>query len=139
MTEHPGIVLAAADPAPTVWGWNANSPLLIGAPSDPHFALGSAGLDTLVGGSGAGTIILGSGPDAIFAGIGADRLAVMRGDAGGVDVIAGFKVGTDSIDLSGYPAPPRIVIAGGNTTVDLSGGTAITLLGITHLVSGSLL
>lgn len=45
MTEHPGIVLAAADPAPTVRGWNENIPLLIGAPSDPHFALKDLAMD----------------------------------------------------------------------------------------------
>ena len=133
-----GSLLSAGGGNTTLIGAGGNDKLFAGS-GDTTMLASSAGFDTLVGGSGADTIILGSGQDAVFAGIGADRLEVMQGDAGGLDVIAGFKVGTDSIDLSGYPAPPRIVIAGGNTTVDLSDGTAITLLGITHLAAGSLL
>ena len=61
------------------------------------------------------------------------------GHAGGTDLISGFKVGTDQIGLFGYDlGTVQQSSAGGNTMLDLSDGTKITLLGVTQLAGNSI-
>jgi len=71
------------------------------------------GSDTVVAGAGNTAIFAGSGTDVIFAGSGAatmvagsgpDVFAFVNGQAGGSDLISGFKPGTDQIVLIGYGA-----------------------------------
>ncbi|TLU72975.1 hypothetical protein [Lichenicoccus roseus] len=88
-------------------------------------------------GNGNDTTILQSGTAAVFGGAGVDLYDVVDGDAGGHDVISGFKTGTDTIALYGYAAPATVTVAGGNTVLGLSDGTSITLAGITHPGAGS--
>ncbi len=74
--------------------------------------------------SGGGTFLEGSGP-ALY--------DVIRGAAGGTDVISGFKVNTDTIDLFGYGATGyTLATSGGSTTINVSDGTRIELLGVTN-------
>ncbi len=54
----------------------------------------------------------------------------VKGDAGGCDVIAGFKTGTDMVALYGYSTTPKTTVAGGIPMLGLCDGTTITLLGI---------
>ena len=108
-----------------------------GAGSDTVWT--GAGTMTATLGDGADTTILQSGNASIFGGVGPDLYDVVNANAGGRNVISGFKIGIDTIALYGYPAPATVVVAGGNTTLGLGDGTSITLLGITHLDAGSLL
>ena len=60
---------------------------------------------------------------------------VIKGAAGGNDVISGFKVNTDTIDLfnHGTTGGHTLATSGGSTTINVSDGIKIELLGMTNV------
>ena len=74
-------------------------------------------------------------------GAGADLVGAMRGQSGGSLTVAGFRVGTDRLDLQGYGGDMSGIansqVAGGSTALTLVDGTHVTLLGVTNLGAGS--
>ena len=139
----------------TLVGGTGRSVLVGGAGSTEFIAgggastvIGGTGSDTIWGGAGtltaslgggADTMVLGSGTTTVDGGGDADRYDIIAGEAGGRDVIAGFKTGIDSISLFGYAAAPTVSVAGGNTTLGLADGTMVTLLGVSQLAPGSVI
>ncbi len=116
-------------------GSSANANLVFGGTGQTELILG-AGADTVVAGAGASTVQAGSGDARIFLGSGAgDLLSFVAGRTGGTDVVGGFRAGTDHLQLQGYAGAPTVTVAGGDTTLGLSDGTRIVLLGVS--VSGA--
>jgi Ca2+-binding RTX toxin-like protein len=115
-------LVVAGSGTPTIFGGSGNTAIFAGS-----------GQDLIVLGSGADYVQMGTGNAAIFAGTGADLFGIYNGQAGGNDIISGFKNGTDHIALRGYPSAPSIVSHGGNTTITLSDNTQVTLLGVRSL------
>ena len=71
-------------------------------------------------------------------GSGAALFDVVKGAAGGTEVLNGFRPGTDHIQLFGYAAgEPQITSSNGSSLVSLSDGTKIQITGVTDL-GGSL-
>ena len=105
--------------------------------------LGEEGDDTLFGGAGNDLMNGGAGDDVLFADGGADTLwggdgrdVFAFGRSSGGSVVMDFQVGVDrlafydaTIDLGAVIRSARI--EGGSTTLDLGGGTRITILGQT--------
>jgi ELWxxDGT repeat protein len=90
------------------------------------------GGDMSIAARGPLQVIAGSGSASIAVGSGGILLDVVRGAAGGLDVIGGFRPQTDRIDLFGFTAPDlHSHVTDGSVTLSLSDGTRITLLGIT--------
>ena len=130
--------------------------IMVGETGSTEFVSGS-GQSTVFGGTGNDTIwtegghmlaVLGNGTDiatlgagtaTIFGGTGTTTYDVLAGHAGGDDLIAGFKVGTDHIDLFGYAVGATQDVVAGSTVLNLSDGTHITLLGVTDLAANSIL
>jgi hypothetical protein len=118
---------------------SGNTTLFGGAGSELVFATGG-GNAVINAAAGSAEIVLGSGATTVNAGSGADFFDVTAGAAGGDDLIAGFKVGTDQIRLFGYNlAATQQSAAGGNITLTLSDNTRITLLGISQLAANSVI
>nr|WP_321985138.1 hypothetical protein [uncultured Lichenicoccus sp.] len=89
------------------------------------------GDDTLVGGSGTATVNMGAGSSAIYAGAGQELLAFTNGvSALAHDLISGFKVGTDHMQLSAGLGVTDYVPSGSTTTLAFNDGTHVTLLGV---------
>jgi hypothetical protein len=148
------------DGASNVFAANGNSVLLEGSATDIVVATGNV---TLVGagssgsnvyslgssnallteGSGASTTFLGSGNASITGGAGADLFALEKGQGGGTDILSGFKVGTDMVQLMGYGSSEaqndlaHASIVGGSTLLTLSDGTKLDFVGVTNLTSHS--
>lgn len=109
---------------------------------------GGNGNDTIFGGAGSLKVLEGSGSDQILfgteaasvtGGTGTDLYSFINGKAGGSAVVSGFKVGTDRINLYNYDlSTVGTATVGGNTTVSLSDGTKLTLLGVTNLGNTSI-
>ena len=124
---------------------------------------GGSGIDLLFGGSGATTLIGGASSDQLFAGTGATTFEAgpgnnfMQAGAGAglfmlaptdiaTDMIAGFKLGTDHITVTGEtPASLAAIIASatadssGNAVLHISTNHTATLLGIqTNQINTSL-
>ena len=107
-----------------------------------------AGQDTYVGGSGAATIQMGSGSAALFAGTGAEvfnftaSLTNPSSSLGtgvpGSDMISGFRVGVDHLQLSGGLAVTGYASGSGMTSLQLSDGTQIHLAGVSGVSQASL-
>jgi ELWxxDGT repeat protein len=130
MVAGPGTDLLVGGPgAVTAFG---------GSGSDVFFATGGGGTD-ISAGTGPAEVVLGAGATTVTGGSGPDLYDVTNGVSdGGIDVIAGFKVGTDHLRLFGYgPAAPQF--SGGNAVISLSDGTTITLLGISSLEPSSVI
>ena len=90
-----------------------------------------SGPSTITGGSGSMQVLLGSGTATISEGAGRTVYDVVKGDAGGTDVLAGFRPDTDTIDLFGYkPSDIQVVTVAGSTLLALADGSRITLLGV---------
>jgi len=121
-------LLAGGPGSVTVFGGGGN---------DTTFATGGGTL-YLMAGSGNNQVVLGAGATNVTAGSGPDTFDVSNGKAGGVDVINGFKVGTDQLNLFGYTAAnAQPQFSGGNAIFTLSDGTRITLVGVTSLAANS--
>ena len=125
----------------------ASDILVAGAGNETLNASGSAGADLLYGGRGADAITLGSGADTLLAGSGSASVTVGSGSAmfdfaaghgGGAVSITGFDAGKDHLALFGYGNGHTVSVSGGNTTLALSDGTHITLVGVAGLAPQSI-
>jgi Ca2+-binding RTX toxin-like protein len=144
---------------PDIMGGNAdiNSvTLMIGGTGDTTFlgyggtvtAEGGSGNDTFWTGTGSMTItegpgndnvVFGAGHATVTGGTGTDLYTFINGQAGGIDMISGFKVGQDQVQLFGYDTTTvQPVFTGGNAVLTLSDNTRITLVGVTHLATNSI-
>ncbi len=110
-----------------------------GGPSDDLYFAG-AGDMVITEGNGSNQVVFGTGHAAVAGGTGTNLYTFLNGNAGGDDLIANFKVGTDHIQLFGYDRSTVGIQGGsGNSTVSLSDGTRITLLGVNQLTGDSIL
>ena len=114
----------------------------LSADSGMNTLVGGAGDDTISGGSDDDTITGGPGDDQMSGGGGDDTFVFSPSDGDGDDVITGFTVGDDRIDLSAYLLTAEQVAAsidvfGGNVRIDLTehGGGKIILSGVTDIES----
>lgn len=101
-TEGRDIIIGAG--APLVFA-GAGDDLYLGG-GTAALVDGGAGDDVLVGGDGADTLIGATGDDTVTGGAGADIFVLAPGPGGaaavaGDDVIYGFSVGEDRVDLGG--------------------------------------
>ena len=88
-------------------------------------------LTTITGGTGSMQVLLGSGKATINEGAGGAVYDVVKGAAAGVDVLNGFKPGSDVIQLFGYQAADlRLSTGGASTLLSLGDGTQILLVGV---------
>jgi Ca2+-binding RTX toxin-like protein len=121
-----------------VVGGTGSSNVNVGDGASLVFA--GSGNVSLIGGSGSMQVVGGSGTATIIEGSGATTLQVVKGQAGGMETISGFRPGADTVELFGYqPAQQSVSAAQGSTTISLVDGTKITLLGVTdpqHSVIG---
>jgi Ca2+-binding RTX toxin-like protein len=93
-----------------------------------------SGSTSVTGGTGSLQVVVGSGRGSFTEGEGATSFDVVKGAAGGTDMLSGFKPGTDKIDLFGYgAAAPTISVSAGSTLITLSDGTNLELVGVTNL------
>jgi serralysin len=123
-------VLVAGAGNETLDGSAATKPnVLFGGSGNSLIALGHRA-DTVVGGSGRSTVTAGRGNAAMWVGGGADTFVFNAGQTGGSDLIGGFRPGVDHLVLSGYARPAGIVAGNGQSLVQLSDGTQITILGV---------
>ena len=91
-----------------------------------------AGAMTLQEGAGPATVVAGAGTSTIQEGAGTVMLDFVHGAAGGSVTVAGYRPGTDHIALFGYGnAAASVQTSGGNSVLNLTDGTRITLLGVT--------
>ena len=152
-----GDVMFGGAGASTIYGGTAGGDTVVAGSGSTLFVggagqstlFGGAGDDTVWTGAGSMTVVLGAAQDQVnfgtgssttFAGQGTDLFTAVAGSGGGNDVISGVKVGTDSIALFGYDTSAVLTQnGGGNTVLSLSDGTRITLLGVQHLSSGSII
>ena len=110
-----------------------------GGPQDDLYFAG-AGDMVITEGTGSNQVVFGTGHAAVAGGTGTNLYTFLNGNAGGNDLIANFKVGTDHIQLFGYDRSTVAIQGnGGNSTVSLSDGTRITLLGVNQLTGDSIL
>ena len=131
----------------TLMGGEGDDMLMGGEGDDTLSATGGAntlmggdGDDTLTGGTGDDTINGGAGDDQMNGGGGTDTFVFGPADGDGDDVITGFVVGTDRINLSAYDLTAAQVAAnidlfGGNVRIDLTsfGGGKIILDNVTNV------
>ena len=93
-----------------------------------------SGATSVTGGPGSLQVVVGSGQGTFAAGSGAASFDVVKGAAGGTEMLIGFKPGIDTIDLFGYGgAIPAISISGGSSLVTLSDGTNLHVIGVTNI------
>jgi Ca2+-binding RTX toxin-like protein len=93
----------------------------------------NANSDTVIGGSGASTVLGGTGTD-IY--------SFVKGQAGGTELITNFKVGKDALIFSpeygGHAVASEAVETlagwGRSDVIQLTDGTTITLVGVTHKI-----
>jgi large repetitive protein len=94
---------------------------------------------TITEGAGSDNVVFGAGHASITGGTGTDLYTFINGQAGGIDMISGFKAGQDQVQLFGYDngtVQPQFV--GGNAVLTLADNTSVTLLGVTHLAANSI-
>ncbi len=106
-------------------------------------ATGGGGNDTFFTGTGTmqikegpgyDQVVFGTGAASVTGGSGVDHYVFVQGAAGASDVISGFKVGTDQLNLYGYDlARVQTNVSGRDTALSLPDGTRITLVGVTRL------
>jgi subtilisin family serine protease len=138
-----GDVLIAAGSANDVLVAGGGSETLLGGTNTGNLSLlGGSGSDIMVAGAGRTGFTVGTGNDTLTDGGIADMITVIKGHAGGLDVIDNFRVGTDQLILSGFsPAAAANVIAGqvsdgsGGSLLFLPDGTRIDLAGLAHATS----
>lgn len=113
--------------------------LVVGGTSTSNVSVGNgaslvfagSGSMSLIGGAGSMQVMAGSGATTVIEGTGPTTLQVAKGNAGGADVISGFRPGLDTVDLFGYqPSQQSVATAQGSTTISLIDGTKVTLLGV---------
>lgn len=96
---------------------------------------GGSGRMNLTTGTGSTQVVLGAGGGTVTQGSGVSLYDVINASpAGGSTVIEGFRPATDRIDLFGYKqADVGISTGGGQTTIQLSDGKQIYLVGVSDL------
>jgi Ca2+-binding RTX toxin-like protein len=98
-----------------------------------------AGVSTIIAGSGGSHVDVGYGTVNLTAGSGVDVIDIGHGS--GQATVSGFAQGTDKIDVhelhvSSYAelqAVASITSSGGNTTITVTGGDTITLVGVSSV------
>ena len=98
-----------------------------------------AGVSTIIAGSGGSHLDIGYGTVNLTAGSGVDVIDIGHGS--GQATVSGFAQGTDKIDVhelhvSSYAelqAVASITSSGGNTTITVTGGDTITLVGVSSV------
>jgi ELWxxDGT repeat protein len=122
----------------TVVGHGANM-LVVGSTTASNIFTGDgaslifagSGSTSVTGGAGSMQVVLGTGGGTFREGGGPSIYNVVKGSATGLDVITGFRSGTDAVALYGYvPGDVQVVRSGGSTMLNLAGGTKIELLGV---------
>jgi Ca2+-binding RTX toxin-like protein len=130
----PVTMYAGASPIAIMVGvTGAGGPELMKTGSGNAFIGLNANADTVIGGSGSSTVLGGTGHDVY---------AFVQGQAGGSEIIADFKVGTDALVFSpGYGDKPvasetieKVAGYGTSDVIKLTDGTTITLIGVTHKI-----
>ncbi len=123
-------------------GVYGNSVVSMGGGND--YFVGGMGGDNVNGGKGSDWLAGGAGNDLLTGGEGADRFIFATGT--GRDTVADFTVGTDLIDLQGYPnakgealAFDSLAIAqqGNNTVITLGSSDSITLSNVSAKLIGA--
>ena len=95
---------------------------------------GTSGNATIASGTGWMEIVQGSGNLAVSQGGGPTTYALIKGVASGTDMVTGFNPKTDNIDLFGFQASDmKVATSGSTTTLTLTGGTTIHLVGVTNM------
>ena len=98
-----------------------------------------SGSSSVTGGAGTMQVVLGTGVGHFVEGSGAAAFDVVKGAAGGTDVIDGFRPGADQIRLYGYqPSDVKITSVGGGSVLSLADGTTIQLPGVPNPGGGIL-
>ncbi len=127
-----------------------SAPLNVVAGAGQSILYGSTGNDTVYAGSGSvlmvegggqDQVVFGSGNASVFAGTGTDLFTVAQGKAGGTDTIVDFKVGTDTVLLSGYgnAGVAQTQATSGSTVVSLTDGTQLVFSGVKSLAANSII
>lgn len=139
-------LLTGNNGADTLTG-GAGADQLYGA-SGSDFLDGGAGFDFLSGGAGDDTLIGGAGADILFGGKGNDLMTggteadifyfENSGKSTGADTITDFQVGVDRLFLEAGLGVSAIQSSGDSTTVTLSNGSSIYLLGVSGFADASL-
>ena len=112
----------------------ATSTSSIATGSGASLIVASAGATSVTGGAGSLEMLLGAGTATVTEGAGAAVFDVVKGAAGGTDVINGYKTGTDRIALFGYaPGDLQVTSSNGSSLISLTDGTRIQIVGVTDL------
>ncbi len=142
--EANGDVLTAAGTANDKLIAGAGSETLNGGSASGNITLtGGSGSDAMTAGTGHTTFAVGKGNDSITTGGIADVIQFQDGKAGGLDTIAGFRMGVDDLHLVGYAANQASAAVTAQTSdgyggslLQLADGTRIDLFGIAHATTG---
>jgi subtilisin family serine protease len=138
-----GDVLTAAGAANDTLIAGAGSESLVGGTATGTLEMqGGRGNDIMTAGAGHTDFSVGIGNDAITDGGFADVITIVRGHAGGMDMINDFRVGTDRLDLIGYSTgsiakalATQMSNGHGGSMLLLSDGTRVDFSGVAHLTS----
>ena len=138
-----GDVLTAAGAANDILIAGAGHETLLGGSNTGSVTMiGGSGADIMTAGLGHTDFTVGTGNDTITTGGLSDIISILRGHAGGLDVVNNFRVGTDKLSLSGFAgnAPSNAIAmqtsdGRGGSLLFLPDGTRIDLVGITHATS----
>ncbi len=119
-----------------------NSPFGGTASYGSNSFMAGSGNDTLIAGAGHDTLRAGTGNASMIAGTAADTFAFQKGAAGGSDTISGFKLGIDTLSLTGYGLTASSALGtalqiNGGTVLTFADGTTITVAGVPNLSSAS--
>lgn len=134
------VTVSAGSGANSVAAGSGASTLLGGSGADTF--KGGAGTSFMVGGSSANVFIGGEGHDTMVANLGAASnlfaFSSHHDEGGGTHTIDNFVTGQDHLELVGYTTANALHhahVVGGNTVIDFSDGTKITLVGYSHLTA----
>ncbi len=138
-----GDVLTAAGAASDTLIAGAGNELLVGGTATGTVVMqGGRGNDIMTAGAGHTDFTVGTGNDAITDGGLGDVITIVRGQAGGLDMIKDFRVGTDDLDLVGYSTSSiskalatQMSDGHGGSMLLLSDGTRVDFSGLAHLTS----
>ena len=111
---------------------SSNSSIQVGNGASLIFT--GSGSSTVTGGAGSLQMVLGSGASSVSEGAGPAVYDVVKGAAGGADVLNGYRPAADQIRLFGYQASDlQVSVSGGSSVVTLTDGTRIDVVGVTEL------
>ena len=104
----------------------------------------ASGAEEYIGGSGNDVVVAGLGNDTVFAGSGSDVFTLGNQPGAPKDLIAGFNLGGDLLQMHGFAAavPRQAVqtasVSGGHAILHLPDGTTVTLVGIANLTGSAI-